>query len=58
MNCFLQGLQVRGGHQHGRRMTVTGDPYDLVCLVSFLHKGGKLSLASLSGTVLMLKILA
>lgn len=41
MDRFLQRLQVIGRHQHGRRMSVPGDPNNLVRLVSFLDQSRK-----------------
>lgn len=41
MNCFLQRLQVRRGHQDCRRVSMAGDLDDLVRLVGFLHQSGK-----------------
>ena len=41
MNCFLQRLQVRRGHQDCRRVSMAGDLGDLVRLVGFLHQSGK-----------------
>lgn len=53
MNCFLQRLQVRRGQQDCRRVSMAGDLVISCVLSASSTKAESLSLASLSGTVLV-----